>query len=166
MAKCVMIKEKIDGQKTGQSSATPFMRVNDCGQSTDKSGKRGVTFDAMETLERQNDSIDKLTSLVSKMNVKIDRKETPYKPRVYQNRPRAQCRGRQQNFQPCNRSFSREKNEIQGIIIMTIEITHPTIEIGLEMITGMITEEIPTGPMKDAITTDKTIDEDITVGKQ
>ena len=82
MAKHVMIKEKIDRQKTGQSSATPFIRVNDCGQPTDKSGKRGVTFDAMETLERQNDSIDKLTSLVNKMNVKMDRKETPYKPRV------------------------------------------------------------------------------------
>ena len=64
------------------------MRINDCGQSTDKSGKRGVTFDAIETLERENDSIDKLTSLISKMNVKMDRKETPYKPRVYQNRSR------------------------------------------------------------------------------
>ena len=80
-AKCVMIKEKIDRQNTGQSSATPFMRVNHCSQSTDKSSKGGVTFDAMETLGRQNDSIDKLTSLASKMNVKMDRKETPYKPR-------------------------------------------------------------------------------------
>ena len=75
MAKHVMIKEKIDRQKTGQSPATPFMRVNDCSQSTDKSGKRGVTFDAMETLERQNDSIEKLTSLVSKMNVIVTQSE-------------------------------------------------------------------------------------------
>ena len=95
IAKHVMIKEKIDRQKTGLSSATPFMRVNDCGQSADKSSKRGVSFDVMETLERQNDRVDKLTSLVSKMNVKMDRKETPYKPRVYQNRPRGQSRGRQ-----------------------------------------------------------------------
>ena len=29
-AKSVMIKEKIDRQKTGQSSTTPFMRVNKC----------------------------------------------------------------------------------------------------------------------------------------
>ena len=35
-------------------------------------GKKGVTFDAIETLERQHDSIDKLSSLVSKMNVKTD----------------------------------------------------------------------------------------------
>ena len=39
-----MIKEKIDRQKTGQSSDTPFMRVNDCGQSTDKSGKKRCDF--------------------------------------------------------------------------------------------------------------------------
>ena len=40
--------------------------------STDKysmqsNNKRGVTFDAMETLERNSDCIDKLTSLVSNM---------------------------------------------------------------------------------------------------
>ena len=71
-AKCIMINEKIDRQKTGQSSATPFMQVNDCGQSTDGSSKKGVTFDAMETLERHSDSVEKFTALVSKMNVKID----------------------------------------------------------------------------------------------
>ena len=72
-----MIKEKIDRQKTDQSLATPFMQMNECHQTTDRYSKRGVTFDVMETLERQCDSIDKLTSLVSKMNVKIDKKENP-----------------------------------------------------------------------------------------
>ena len=109
-----MIKEKIDIQKTGQSPATPFMQVNECGQSTDRSSKRGVTFDVMETLERHSDSTEKLTSLVSKMNIKIDKKETPFKPRVYQNRPRGQSRGRQENFQPHNRSFSRDRNRNRG----------------------------------------------------
>ena len=113
-AKQVMIKEKLDRQKRGQSSATPFMRVNECGQSSEISGKKGMTFDVIETLERHSDSTEKLTSLVSKMNVKMDRKETPYKPRVYQNRPRGQGRGRQQNFQPCNRSFSRYRNRNRG----------------------------------------------------
>ena len=80
------------------------------GQSTDKSSKRGVTVDMMEMLERHSNSIDKLTSLVSKMNIKMNKKETPYKPRVYQNRPRGQSRDRQQNFQPSNRSFSRDRN--------------------------------------------------------
>ena len=27
-AKCMITKEQIDGQKTGQSSASPFMKVN------------------------------------------------------------------------------------------------------------------------------------------
>ena len=80
------------------------MQVNDYGQSTNRSSKRGVTFDMMEMLERHVDSIDKLTSLVSKMNITLDKKETPYNPRVYQNSPRGQ------NFQPHNRSFSRDRN--------------------------------------------------------
>ena len=73
-----------------------------------------MTFDVIETLERHSDSIDKLTSLVSKMNVKMDRKEAPYKPKVYQNGPRGQDKGRPQNFQPCNRSFSRGRNRNRG----------------------------------------------------
>ena len=63
-AKCVMIKEKIDRQKTGQSPTTTFMQMNDCDQTNDRSSKKAVTFDAMETLERHGDSIDWLTSLV------------------------------------------------------------------------------------------------------
>ena len=114
MVKWVLIKEKIDRQKTGQSSTTPFMRVSDSSLSYDKMGKKGVTFDVMETLERQHDGIDKLSSLVSKMNVKMDRKETPCKPRVYQNTPRGQGWGRQQNFQPHNKSFSWDRNQNRG----------------------------------------------------
>ena len=113
-AKRVMIKVKIDRQKTGQSSTTPFMWVTDCSQSSDRTSKRGVTFDAMETLERHSDSIDKLTLLVSEMNVKMDKKETPYKPRVYQGRPRGQSRNRQQTFHPLNRSFRRNRNRNRG----------------------------------------------------
>ena len=59
------------------------MKMNDCNQSYEKPGKKGVTFDVMETLERHCDSIDRLTSLISKMNVKMEKKETPYKPKVY-----------------------------------------------------------------------------------
>ena len=67
LAKRVLMKEKLDRQMTGQSS-TPFMRVtsND-NHSLPNSNKRGVTFDAMETLERNSNCIDKLTSLVSNM---------------------------------------------------------------------------------------------------
>ena len=67
------MKEKLDRQLTGQSS-TPFMRMtsND-NYSTQTNNKRGVTFDAMETLERNSNCIDKLTSLVSDMKMTIDR---------------------------------------------------------------------------------------------
>ena len=39
--------------------------------------KKEVTFDAMETLERYSDCIDRLTSLVSDMKMTMDRKTIP-----------------------------------------------------------------------------------------
>ena len=67
-------KEKIDSQMSGQSSTTPFMKASsENNYSSMKSCKKGVTFDAMETIGRNSDSIDKLTSLVSKMNMKMDK---------------------------------------------------------------------------------------------
>ena len=68
-----------------------------------------MTFDAMETLERHRDSIDKLTSLVSKTNVKIDKRDTPYKPRVTNVDLEARVWNRQQTYQSCNRSFCRDR---------------------------------------------------------
>ena len=68
-----------------------------------------MTFDALETIERNNNSIDKLTTLASKMNIKIDKQqETQYKPQVYQGRRGGQnrCEYRQDNYQPRNRSYS------------------------------------------------------------
>ena len=93
-AKRVLTKERIDRQMSGQSSTTPFMRVsNDNNYSAKNSCKKGVTFDALETIERNSDSIDKLTPLVSKRNVKMDKQcETQYKPQVYQDRKRGQNR--------------------------------------------------------------------------
>ena len=112
--KRVLTMEKIGRQMSGQSSAMPFMRVsNDNNYSTKNSCKKGVTFDVLETLEKNSDSIDKLTSLVSKMNVKMVKQyETQYTPQVYQGRRRGQnrCKYRQDNYQPRNRSYSRDQN--------------------------------------------------------
>ena len=113
-AKRVLTKEKIDKQMTGQASSTPFMRVSDGNQSSSRTSKRGVTFDVMDAMERTSDSIDKLTSLVSKMNVKMDKREDPYKSKVYQGRPRGQSRNRQSNYPPHNISFSRGRNINRG----------------------------------------------------
>ena len=52
--------------------------------------KKVVTFDAMETLERNSDCIDRLTLLVSNMKMTMDRKQSPYKPKIYQGRSRNQ----------------------------------------------------------------------------
>ena len=69
LAKRVLTKEKLDRQLTGQSS-TPFMRANsNNSHSTQNNHKKGVTFHAMETLERNSDCIDRLTSLVSDMKM-------------------------------------------------------------------------------------------------
>ena len=78
--------------------------------STPNSNKRGVTFDVMETLERNSDCIDNLMSLVSAMKMTIDKKQSPYKPKIYQGRSRNQHRNRQ-NFMSRNRSFSRGRRQ-------------------------------------------------------
>ena len=110
LAKRVLTKEKLDRWLTGQSS-TPFMRMTSKDNySTQTNNKRGVTSDAMETSERNRNCIDKLTSLVSDMKMTIDRKQSPYKPRIYQGRSRNQNRN-QHNFTPRNRSFSRRRNQ-------------------------------------------------------
>ena len=88
LAKRVLTKEKLDRQLTGQSS-TPFMRMtNNDNYSTQTNNKKGVTFDAMETLERNSNCLDRLTSLVSNMKMTMDRKQSPYKPKIYQGRSR------------------------------------------------------------------------------
>ena len=76
----------MDRQLTGQSSA-PFMKAtsND-NHSPQNHHKKGVTFDVMEMLERNGDCIDRLTSLVSDMKMTMDRKLSPYKPKIYQGR--------------------------------------------------------------------------------
>ena len=68
-AKCMLMKEQVDGHKSGQAASSPFMKVNQ-----QNSKKKGVTFNAMETIQKQRDSIDKLTSLMNELSSKLDRK--------------------------------------------------------------------------------------------
>ena len=117
----------------------------------------GVTFDAMETFEQNSDSIDKLTNLVSKMNMKMDKRETQYKLQIYQGRNRGQNRNRQDNFQSRNRSFNRDRNQSYNrgrgnyIGIMVEEITTDQM-IGMTI----------TGQMIGGTIIDKTIEGTIT----
>ena len=76
----------MDRQLTGQSS-TPFMKATSNDNHPPQNyQKRGVTFDAIEMLERNSDCIERLTSLVSDMKMTMDRKQLPYKPKLYQGR--------------------------------------------------------------------------------
>ena len=110
LSKRVLTKEKLDTQLTGQSS-TPFMKaISNNNHLPQSHPKKGVTFDTMETLERKSDCIERLTSLVSDMKMTMDRKQLPYKPKVYQGRSQNQNSGRQ-NFTPRNRSHSRGRNQ-------------------------------------------------------
>ena len=94
LAKRVFTKEKLDRQLTGQSS-TPFMRAttNNDSHLPQNQQKKGATFDAMETLERNSDCIDHLTSLVSDLKITMDRKQPQYKPKIYQGRSQNQNAG-------------------------------------------------------------------------
>ena len=53
LAKRVWSKEKLDRQLTGQSS-TPFMKASNDSHFPQNHHKKGVTFDAMEMLERNS----------------------------------------------------------------------------------------------------------------
>ena len=90
LAKRVLTKEKLDRQLTRQSS-TPFMKASSNDNHLPQNHhKKGVTFDALETLERNSDCIDRLMSLVSDMKMTMDRKQSLYKPKIYQGRSRNQ----------------------------------------------------------------------------
>ena len=104
-AKCMLTKEQIDGHKSGQATSSPFMKVNQ-----QNSKKKGVTFNAMETIQTQGDSIDKLTSFMNELSSKLDRKDnsTQYKPRIHPGRNRG-CRQRQNRYSSRERSYSRDR---------------------------------------------------------
>ena len=107
-AKHMLTKEQIDKQKPGQPSVSSFMKVN---QQNPKKNSKSVSFSAMETIQKQGDSIDKLTSLMNKLSRKLDRKENTaqYKPRIHQGRNRG-CGHGQNRYSSRDRSYSREQN--------------------------------------------------------
>ena len=102
----MLTKEQVDKQKSGQSSASPFIKVN---QQNPK-GNRSVSFNAIETIQKQGDSIDKLTSLMNELSSKLKRKDnsTQYKPRIHPGRHRG-CGQRQNRYGSRDRSYSRER---------------------------------------------------------
>ena len=84
-AKRFLTKEKIDRQMTGQSS-TPFMILSD------KKSRMTVSFNARDVLERNSENMECMTTLMEKMYIKLDQRDVPYKPQIYQKKGRGQNR--------------------------------------------------------------------------
>ena len=82
IAKRMQKKEQIDKQSLGQSSVSPFLKNN---QQSPKKSSKNVSFSIMETIQRQGDSIDKLTSLMNELSTKLNRRESTvqYKPKIF-----------------------------------------------------------------------------------
>ena len=100
-AKRFLTKEKIDRQMTGQSS-TPFMRL------TEKR-RKSVSFNAKDILEKTIENMEKMTALMDKMYIKLEQKDVPYKPQIYQRDRGQNCRwfdGRNnwRGYRPYNRN--------------------------------------------------------------
>ena len=107
-----MAKEALDKQRTGQSSASPFMRVSsNIANGQRKDNKRAVTFDTVDMRDKQNDCIDRLSSLVSKLNMTMEKRESQYKSKVYQGRNHSQNRYRQDGYQSRNCSCLRDRRD-------------------------------------------------------
>ena len=109
-AKRILTKEKVDKQKTGQSSATPFMKASHDRSKKSQNGGSFGPLETKETIDRHSTSTDKLTSLVNKLNMKLDKQEAQYRPAVYQNRGRGHGQ-RQNNYGYRNRSYSQDRNQ-------------------------------------------------------
>ena len=101
--KRLLIKEQM-GKKAEQSIASPFMQIS---QSKDRMEKR-VSSNAIEAMERTSDSIERLASIMDRMDTKLDRKEDQYRSRVYQSRNRGRGYGNN-NYNSRNRSYSRDR---------------------------------------------------------
>ena len=86
-AKRLLTKEQMD-KKAGQSTASPFMQVNQGSSKNKDKMEKKVSFSDVEAMERTKDSIERLASLMDKMDTKLDRREDQYKPSIYQGRSR------------------------------------------------------------------------------
>ena len=157
-AKRILTKEKIDEQRTGHSSASPFIKASQ--ENSKKNCKKGVSFGALETIERKSASIDKLTSLVNKLDMKLDRR----KPSIDQEYIRVEIEDTVINRTAIGPGIGLTAEIVVNTtiiereeLITMIEITDPIIELGVgqEIVMEMVIKEM-TG-----MTVDQVIEETI-----
>ena len=162
LAKRVLTEEKLDRQLTGQSS-TPFMKATSANDSYSPQNqqKKGVIFDAMETLERNSNCIDQLTSLVSDLKMTMDRKQPQYKPKIYQGQSKTKTLD-DKILTPEIDLLVEEGIKVVIEKIITIEIIiGQIIEIDQEadgITTGQVIEVVITQTIIEEVTRDLTTD--------
>ena len=134
----LLSKEQMD-KKSGQATASPFMQTsqgNSKSKSKSEKNEKKVSFIAVEAIVRTTDSIERLPSLMDKMDTKLDRREDQYRPRIYQGRGRGHLY-RQNNYRSRNRSYSRDQYQNnyrgRGKYKITIEEEESTIEVVTEI---------------------------------
>ena len=108
--KRLLNKEQMD-KKSGEATTSPFMQTsqeNSKSKGKAEKNEKKVSFSAVEAKERTTDSIERLGSLMDKMDTKLDRRDNQYRPRIYQGRGRG-CSYRHNNYRSRNRSYSRDQ---------------------------------------------------------
>ena len=78
MEKKVLKKEKIDRQLADQSTSIPLMKVRD---GYNNSTTKTVTFN---TPDRWDNTVDKLTVMISKLTAQGSKQDKQFKPKIYQ----------------------------------------------------------------------------------
>ena len=74
IVKRLLTKEQMN-KKAGQSSASPFMQVIQSSSKNKDKMEKKVSFSAVEAMERTTDSIERLASLMDRIDTKLDRRE-------------------------------------------------------------------------------------------
>ena len=108
----------------------------------------------METIQKQGDRIDKLTSLMNELSSKLDRKDNSaqYKPRIHQGRNRGHGQ-RQNRYGSRDRSLvekegpiivAETEGTIRMAITMVIQATDPEMGI-IRKIIGIMTDPVIEG---------------------
>ena len=91
-AKRILTKEKLDKQLTGQTSASPFMNIRE-------GTERKVSFNTRDEL---GDNIDKLTVMMSRLEVRDSNEKRPFKPQI--------CKSRGQNRSYSQRDYQNRNS--------------------------------------------------------
>ena len=105
---------------TGESS-TSFMKLSDM------KGRKTVSFDARDVLERNSENMEQMTTLMDKMYIKLDQKDVPYKPQIYQKEEEVRISKTLDRMTP----GEEISHLVENVVIIVIEVMD-AVEVILE----------------------------------